>query len=235
MRYAAKSRARVSKGKSHGPAIALQRSGVRIPSAPPCFSLKSLQDRSFPWKPRRAPQHSPQQVARTRADDDSCATMIGQTFTRLTVISEASSRHRKKRWVCSCACGGATTAYQWSLLAGRTRSCGCLKAEELNRRQGHETHGMLATPEYKAWLLMNRRCYDPTYRGFPAYGGSGVTVCPEWRNSFLSFYRDLGRRPSTRHGLVLISGKTFAAGACRWALTRPGAGGSTASDHADLA
>ena len=27
---------------------------------------------------------------------------------------------------------------------------------------------MLATPEYKAWLLMNRRCYDPTYRGFPS-------------------------------------------------------------------
>src|SRR3954453_18314395 len=39
-------------------------------------------------------------------------TLIGKTFTRLTVVSEAPKAHRKRRWHCSCSCGGSTTAYQ---------------------------------------------------------------------------------------------------------------------------
>jgi hypothetical protein len=146
--------------------------------------------------------------------------MIGQKFTRLTVVSDAARLHRKRRWVCSCSCGGSTVAFQWSLLAGRSRSCGCLWAEELNQRQGNENHGMHRTPEYKAWLLMNRRCYDPTYRGYGAYGGSDVTVCEGWRTSFSAFFEDMGRRPSPEHKLVLTAGETFAPGKCRWAQTR---------------
>src|SRR3954453_12239642 len=61
--------------------------------------------------------------------------MLGRVFTRLTVISEAPRANRKRRWHCSCSCGGTTTAYHWSLLAGRSRSCGCLKSEELNKWQ----------------------------------------------------------------------------------------------------
>jgi hypothetical protein len=149
--------------------------------------------------------------------------VIGQQFARLTVIAEAPRLHRKRRWVCSCSCGGTTIAFQWSLRAGRSRSCGCLKAEELNERQGNENHGMHRSPEYQTWLLMNRRCYDPGYRGFPAYGGSGIGVCDQWRASFSMFLRDMGRKPSPNYALTLISReREFEPGNCRWSVKAPG-------------
>ena len=35
---------------------------------------------------------------------------------------------------------------------------------------------------------MIRRCYNKNDRGYPNYGGRGITVCDEWSNDFLSFY-----------------------------------------------
>jgi len=146
---------------------------------------------------------------------------LGRQFSRLTVTAEAPRAHRKRRWHCSCACGGSTIAYQWSLLAGRSRSCGCLKAEELNARQGHELHGMYKSPEYKAWLLMKRRCYDVHHREYRNYGGVGVIVHEPWRSSFLAFYDDVGPRPSPRHTLRRIrDSEGFGRENCRWILRR---------------
>jgi hypothetical protein len=110
--------------------------------------------------------------------------------------------HRKRRWVCVCSCGAQTTAYQWSLLAGRSRSCGCLKSEEqrlksaeLNERQGNENHGMHSSTEYKCWLLLKNRCYNPNSKDYAYAGARGVRVCERWRSSFQSFYDDMGARP----------------------------------------
>jgi hypothetical protein len=147
--------------------------------------------------------------------------MVGRTFGRLTVTSAAPSAHRKRRWHCRCSCGGTTIAFQWSLLAGRSNSCGCLKAEELNRRQGHENHGMYGSPEYKVWELMKRRCFYPKDRGYRKYGGAGITVCDEWRDSFATFYRDVGPRPSPYHTLERFEEeKDFDPSNCRWVKTR---------------
>jgi hypothetical protein len=96
-----------------------------------------------------------------------------------------------------------------------------LKAEELNRRQNREVHGMRTSPEYKEWKLMKKRCYDPKYRGFPKYGGVGITVSDEWRRSFANFYRDLGSRPSSLHTVARIDdSRQFSADNCRWLKTR---------------
>ena len=40
---------------------------------------------------------------------------------------------------------------------------------------------------YTTWWNMNRRCTDVSCGKFPDYGGRGITVCDEWRNSFESF------------------------------------------------
>jgi hypothetical protein len=96
-----------------------------------------------------------------------------------------------------------------------------LKAEELNRRQNREVHGMRTSPEYKEWKLMKKRCYDSKYRGFPKYGGVGITVSDEWRRSFANFYRDLGSRPSPLHTVARIDdSRQFSADNCRWLKTR---------------
>jgi len=147
--------------------------------------------------------------------------MLGRVFTRLTVISEAPRANRKRRWHCSCSCGGTTTAYHWSLLAGRSRSCGCLKSEELNKWQAERLHGKCDTPEYKIWTLMKRRCFDAKYRGYPKYGGRGIIVCDEWRNSFMAFRRDVGPQPSPYHTLERVDeDKAFCPSNCRWLKTR---------------
>jgi hypothetical protein len=36
---------------------------------------------------------------------------------------------------------------------------------------------------------MLARCYNPDKDGFRFYGGRGITVCEEWKNSFQAFYK----------------------------------------------
>jgi ribosome-binding protein aMBF1 (putative translation factor) len=80
------------------------------------------------------------------------------------------------------------------------------------------THGMSASPEYVAWIGMRQRCNDPQHRQYHDYGGRGITVCNRWQNSFLSFYADVGPRPSDKHSLDRIENEgNYEPGNCRWA------------------
>ncbi len=36
---------------------------------------------------------------------------------------------------------------------------------------------------------MKQRCYNPNNKSYNNYGGRGITVCDEWRNSFRNFYQ----------------------------------------------
>jgi hypothetical protein len=62
--------------------------------------------------------------------------LAGRTFGRLNVIARAGSTEGKSRrplWRCRCACGGECVVLGASLVVGRTRSCGCLRAEVARR------------------------------------------------------------------------------------------------------
>lgn len=50
--------------------------------------------------------------------------------------------------------------------------------------------------EYSAWVNMKHRCLNPKHKQFKDYGGRGITVCPQWLNSFSTFLQDVGRKPS---------------------------------------
>ena len=58
--------------------------------------------------------------------------LIGQTFGRLTVIDKVGSINQSVVWKCRCSCGTICELSSARLLAGNTRSCGCLisKGEE---------------------------------------------------------------------------------------------------------
>jgi hypothetical protein len=43
---------------------------------------------------------------------------------------------------------------------------------------------------------MKRRVLSPNAKGYENYGGRGITLCAEWRNSFSAFLRDMGPRPA---------------------------------------
>jgi len=54
---------------------------------------------------------------------------------------------------------------------------------------------------HAAWVNMIQRCENPKRREYKYYGPLGVRVHESWRNSFPTFLRDVGRRPSAAHSL----------------------------------
>lgn len=41
---------------------------------------------------------------------------------------------------------------------------------------------------YRVWKAMNSRCHKPDDKDYGRYGERGISVCPEWRESFGAFY-----------------------------------------------
>lgn len=53
--------------------------------------------------------------------------LIGQTFSRLTVVERAPYTLNDTTWVCRCACGNMTDATTYQLRHGAKKSCGCIR------------------------------------------------------------------------------------------------------------
>jgi hypothetical protein len=47
-------------------------------------------------------------------------------------------------------------------------------------------------PAHNSWKALRQRCFDENHKSFPQYGGRGITVCPEWKESFRAFWSDMG-------------------------------------------
>lgn len=124
----------------------------------------------------------------------------GIRFGRLVVLRRDTERHHLVIVRCDCGIEKAVRAAR--LTAGKTHSCGCFQVDGVRARS--RTHGESwpkPTPEYKAWSAMISRCYHGVGgRTYADYGGRGITVCSEWRESYESFLASVGRRP---HGCSL--------------------------------
>ena len=59
--------------------------------------------------------------------------------------------------------------------------------------------GRKFSPEYRAWLAMKERCYNPNYKQFSDYGGRGIKVCDRWLRSFSNVLEDMKEKPSCAH------------------------------------
>lgn len=51
-----------------------------------------------------------------------------------------------------------------------------------------KTHGKSKDKLYHVWNGMKQRCYNANDDFYYCYGGKGITVCEEWKNSFQNFY-----------------------------------------------
>ena len=80
-------------------------------------------------------------------------------------------------WWCRCDCGNEIEVAYNNLKYGNTKSCGCW----------HEKHGEVGTRLYKCWQDMKSRCEYTGDWSYHNYGGRGIQVCDEWRNSYLAF------------------------------------------------
>lgn len=115
--------------------------------------------------------------------------LTGQKFGRLTVIERCGKDTNGKNvlWLCSCECGGQTKTSTGHLRSGHTQSCGCRVAEFGKETRFKTTHGKSRTRIYRIHQGMIRRCHDPKNKKYQLYGGRGIAVCEEWKNSFTAF------------------------------------------------
>jgi hypothetical protein len=106
--------------------------------------------------------------------------LTGRRFGKLTVIERAETKYGKTRWLCKCDCGKYTITIAHRLLACQTRSCGCTRDLKI-------VHGMTKTRLHNEWSIMKRRCLNKNDSSFDRYGGRGIKICDEWKNSFMNF------------------------------------------------
>lgn len=138
-------------------------------------------------------------------------TRAGDRYGRLIVVrKEQSGKNWLARWLCLCDCGREKIIFQASLRSGQTQSCGCLQKERASaaawKHTKHgESDGINVTSEYHAWTSMIQRCHNPSHKSYDNYGGRGIKVCRAWLNSYETFLKDVGRKPSKQHSLNRIN------------------------------
>lgn len=118
--------------------------------------------------------------------------LTGRQFGRLTVLQKSCSTRNGVKWECRCACGKTTLVFGASLRKGLTKSCGCYHSDIVKKSAqkvglANRKHGMSQDRIHNIWRGMKQRCMDPNFHGFREYGGRGITVCPEWAESFEAF------------------------------------------------
>lgn len=117
----------------------------------------------------------------------------GEKFGRLTAIERMRvtvNGKRCTRWKCVCDCGNESYTTAHLLTTGRSKSCGCLKNEltkERNIARGRDTRGESKTRLYYVWKGVRQRCQSKKHVYYKYYGGRGISVCPEWDKSYISF------------------------------------------------
>ena len=151
--------------------------------------------------PARQPvaQRPPAKVR--KASRTSFKDITGQRFGRWTVIAESTApRKSQTQWRCRCDCGNTKPAVLYgSLVRGASKSCGCLRTEQLVK-PSHTVHS-LRNPTYCAWNNMVRR-HKPG-------------VCLPWRNNFDQFLADMGPRPAGAK-LTSMDGRRWDKENCEW-------------------
>lgn len=114
--------------------------------------------------------------------------LTGQQFGELTVVSCTNTKNPQGNylWKCKCSCGNFYIVAGGKLQSGHVKSCGHLREITYDCR-----HNRL----YRIYYGMKSRCYNTKCKDYSNWGGRGIQMCEEWRNSFEVF-----QEWATKHG-----------------------------------
>lgn len=109
-------------------------------------------------------------------------------FGEVTVICQDSdyiqpSGRRRVQWKCQCSCGKIFSVRHDAIKS--LTSCGCKRNKENGLRL--IKHSDSKTRLYRLYYSMLQRCYNPKASRYLSYGGRGIEVCEEWKNSYIAF------------------------------------------------
>lgn len=100
-------------------------------------------------------------------------------------------------------CGKEETIPEYYILRPHSpkKHCGCL----------HKSIITYNPWEYRVWMMMHVRCYNPKHIHFKHYGGRGIHICPSWHKAnpdgkgFERFLAFMGKRPSLQFSIDRIN------------------------------
>ena len=84
------------------------------------------------------------------------------------------------------------------------------------------THGDTTSRLYSIWAGMKSRCFNPNIHSYKHYGGRGITVCDEWKNSYIDFKKwalENGYDESLTLDRIDVNGN-YEPSNCRWATQK---------------
>lgn len=113
--------------------------------------------------------------------------LTGQRFGKLVVERRAPNNTPSGRpqWICQCDCGKTTIVSGHNLREGKTKSCGCAK-KGVNTIHGFAKNGC-REKLYSVWAGIHQRCDNPHNTAYHNYGGRGIVMCSQWRESYPCF------------------------------------------------
>lgn len=109
--------------------------------------------------------------------------LTGKQFGDLSVIGLGERYSNGKiAWECKCKCGRIVRRITFDLTHNR-HTC-CLSCSSKNK---NTTHGQSRSKLFYIWMGIKGRCCNPRNKSFHNYGGRGIEICDEWKNSFELF------------------------------------------------
>ena len=154
--------------------------------------------------------------------------IIGQKFGMLTAIeeleSEKGARDKARYFLFKCDCGNVKKIRGDSVWRGQITNCGCITREVFSQKAKERfyKHGQSSSRLYFIWRGMKNRCLNKNHVCYNDYGGRGIKVCDEWKNSFIAF-RDWALQNGFKDNLSIdridVNGN-YEPRNCRWATQK---------------